>query len=207
MGKEPSFASRVWGWKTLLKLRKDLLDKTPNDYRTKNKNWNGQLKSCSTLASSSLPSRQQTVTVLLTAPTEAEAPRADIETEAPIQSGSLKWPGSSQQLPRNLCISCRILSYLVLTLKAYTYITLPVFRGETQERYRGRWKLLRWSCASDEEWGSKSQATASFFCPRLYTTWSLTCSLILKDKETVLTHPRRWHLCPAVALQYLHFYL
>ena len=43
------------------------------------------------------------VTVLLTAPTEAEAPHADIETEAPFQSGSLKWPGSSQQLPRNLC--------------------------------------------------------------------------------------------------------
>lgn len=78
------------------------------------------------------------VTVLLTAPTEAEAPHADIETEAPFQSGSLKWPGSSQQLPRNLCVFCRILSCLVLTLKAYTYITLPIFRGETQERYQGR---------------------------------------------------------------------
>lgn len=44
------------------------------------------------------------VTVLPAEPTEIEASQADIETEAPFQSGSLKRPGSSRQLPSNLRI-------------------------------------------------------------------------------------------------------
>lgn len=44
------------------------------------------------------------VTVLPAEPTEVEASHADIEREAPFQSGSLKRPGSSRQLPSNLRI-------------------------------------------------------------------------------------------------------
>ena len=66
-------------------------------------------------------------------------------------------------------------SYLVwFKLWRHTYITLPIFRGETQERYQGLWKFLCWFGASDEQWGSNSQATISFSCPRLYTPWSHT---------------------------------
>ncbi|KAF5912570.1 hypothetical protein HPG69_004242 [Diceros bicornis minor] len=44
------------------------------------------------------------VTVLPAEPIEVEASHADIEREAPFQSGSLKRPGSSRQLPSNLRI-------------------------------------------------------------------------------------------------------
>lgn len=44
------------------------------------------------------------VTVLPAEPTEIEASQADIETETPFPSGSLKRPGSSRQLPSNLRI-------------------------------------------------------------------------------------------------------
>ncbi|XP_023574705.1 ras association domain-containing protein 8 [Octodon degus] len=44
------------------------------------------------------------VTVLPAEPTEIEASQADLEREAPFQSGSLKRPGSSRQLPSNLRI-------------------------------------------------------------------------------------------------------
>ncbi|KAL1783195.1 ras association domain-containing protein 8 [Sigmodon hispidus] len=44
------------------------------------------------------------VTVLPAESTEVEASQADIETEAPFQSGSLKRPGSSRQIPSNLRI-------------------------------------------------------------------------------------------------------
>ena len=144
MGKEPSFASRVWGWKTLLKLWKDLLDKTPTI--TGQRTRTGWLKERVTEELRHVNLQQFTqqtgtnVTVLLTEPTEAEAPRADVETEEPFQSGSLKWPGSSQQLPRNLCVFCRILSCLVLTLKAYMY-NITYLQGRDPGKVPGTLKI------------------------------------------------------------------
>lgn len=44
------------------------------------------------------------VTVLPAEPTETDASQAGVETETPFQSGSLKRPGSSRQLPSNLRI-------------------------------------------------------------------------------------------------------
>lgn len=125
--------------------------------------------------------------------------------EAPFQSGSLKRPGSSRQLPSNLRILQNPISSGFNPEGIYVWHYLSL--GGRHKRGTKDSKLPFWFVPMMNR-GSIPQAAVCFFSPKLHTTWSHTlCTDAKEQRNCVFTHQQCWYFCPAAVMQSLRFYL